>query len=156
MIELTEIKAALVDILETVPGVDVVNAYGWFPDLMAAGVGITIPPLRTESLYGFKQSRGTGIDFQSHRFFCEVWVRDDGDPQALNAAMTGINTAAVTTLMTAKTFTVGTATAYLAWYDGNSFDYAITFEVEDGWRRVVNDGPTYLVAILSVPVTLGE
>jgi hypothetical protein len=152
MIALADIKAALVAILETIPNVDTVNGYGWFQDLTAASIGITIPPLRTQSLYGFTMSHD-GPDFQSHRFFCEVWVLDDGDPKALDAAMTGINTDAVTTLMSNQEFMVDGAKIRLGWWDGDRYDYSLTFEVEEGWRRLVNDGPTYLVATLSIPVT---
>lgn len=155
MIEMAAIKTALVDILETVPGVDTVNGYGWFPDLVGATVAIVIPPLRTESLYGFTQARGAGeIDFQAHRFYCEVWVKDTGDPQALDALMSGINSDAVSTLMSYKEFAVSGATARLGWWDGDRWDYAIGFEVEDGWRRLVNDGPQFLVAALVIPVSV--
>lgn len=156
MITVAAIKTALVGILETVPGVDVVNAYGWFPDLASASVAIVIPPLRTESLYGFTQSRDSNPDFQSHRFYCEVWVQDTGDPLALDAAMSGINTNAVSTLLANQSFAVGAATALLAWYDGDRYDFSIGFEVEDGWRRLVNDGPQFVVATMTVPVTLRE
>jgi hypothetical protein len=152
MIALADIKAALVAILETIPNVDTVNGYGWFQDLTAASIGITIPPLRTESLYGYTQTRTATPDYQSHRFYCEVWVLDDGDPKALDAAMSAINTNAVATLLANQTFLVGADTALLAWFDGDRFDYSITFEVEEGWRRLVNDGPTFLVATMSVPV----
>lgn len=155
MITVAAIKAALVDILETVPGVGAVNGYGWFPDLIGSTVAIVIPPLRTESLYGYKQARGPGdIDFQAHRFYCEVWVRDTGDPQALDSLMSGINSDAVSTLMTYKEFAVSGATARLGWWDGDRWDYAIGFEVEDGWRRLVNDGPQFLVAALVIPVSV--
>lgn len=156
MIAVSAIKAALVAILETVPNVDVVNSYGWFPDLAGAAVAIVIPPLRTESLYGFTQSRDANPDFQSHRFFCEVWVKDTGDPKALDALVSSINTDAVSTLLANQAFGVGGADALLAWYDGDRYDFSITFEVEDGWRRLVNDGPQFLVATMTVPVTLGE
>ncbi len=156
MITVAAIKAALVTILETVPNVDVVNAYGWFPDLAGAAVAIVIPPLRTESLYGFTQSRDSSPDFQSHRFYCEVWVQDTGDPAALDALMSGINTDAVSVLLANQAFAVGAATALLAWYDGDRYDFSVGFEVEDGWRRLVNDGPQFLVATMTVPVTLRE
>jgi len=139
MITVAAIKAALVAILETVPNVDVVNGYGWFPDLAGASVAIVIPPLRTESLYGFTQSRDASPDFQSHRFYCEVWVQDTGDPKALDALVSGINTDAVSTLLASQAFAVGDATALLAWFDGDRYDFSIGFEVEDGWRRLVND-----------------
>lgn len=156
MITVAAIKAALVAILETVPGVDVVNAYGWFPDLAGASVAIVIPPLRTESLYGFTQSRDSNPDFQSHRFYCEVWVQDTGDPRALDAAISGINTDAVSTLLANQAFDVSGADALLAWFDGDRYDFSIGFEVEDGWRRLVNDGPQFVVATMTVPVTLGR
>jgi hypothetical protein len=67
--------------------------------------------------------------------------------------MTGINTDAVTTLMSNQEFMVDGAKIRLGWWDGDRYDYSLTFEVEEGWRRLVNDGPTYLVATLSIPVT---
>lgn len=152
MIAFADIKTALVSILETIPNVDVVNGYGWFPDLTTARIGITIPPLRTESLYGYKQSHTAIPDYQSHRFYCEVWVLDDGDPKALDETMSAINTAAIETLLGNQTFLVGSDTAMLAWFDDGRFDYSITFVVEEGWRRLVNDGPVFLVATLSIPV----
>ena len=156
MITVAAIKAALVAILETVPNVDVVNSYGWFPDLAGATIAIVIPPLRTESLYGFTQSRDSSPDFQSHRFACEVWVQDTGDPTALDALVSGINTDAASVLMANQAFAVGDATALLAWFDGDRYDFSIGFEVEDGWRRLANDGPQFLVANMTIPVTLTE
>ena len=154
MIELADIKAALVTILETIPNVDVVNQHGWFPNLVSSTIAITIPPLRTESQYGFTQSRSAEPDYQAHRFYCEVWVRDDGNPVTLDERMSGINAGALATLLASQTFAVDGALAYLGWWDGDRMDYSITFQVEEEYRRLIGDEATFLVAIMSIPVTV--
>ena len=152
MIALADIKAALAAILETIPNVDTVNTYGYYPNVLTAGIAAIMPPFRTESRYGFTQRSDGEPDWQSHRFVVEFWVRDTGDPKSLDSRISALNHDAVAALLDNQLFAVGDGTMRLGFYDGG-FDYTLTFEVDDFFTRPAQDGPTYLVATMTIPVT---
>lgn len=153
MIALADIKTALAAILATIPNVDAVNTYGYYPALLTAGVTVVMPPFRTESQYGFAMSTSDEPSWQSHRFSIEFWVPDTGDPKALDAAMSALNKDAAATLLASQVFAVGADQMRLGFFDGDSVDYTLTFEVDDFFTRPAQDGPTYLVATMTIPVT---
>lgn len=154
MIELTDIKAAVAAILATIPGVGVVNTYGYFPNTQSVDVCVIMPPFRLQSNYGFIQPGSNEPDWQSHRFFVEFWVKDKGDPVVVDQTMTALNTAAATTLLANQLMTVGADQIRLGWYDGgNSLDFRFEWEVYPEMVLPMQDGPAHLVATMTVPVT---
>ena len=154
MIELTDIKETVATVLRSIPGVDVVNTYGYFPDTQAASVCVIMPPFRLQSNYGFIQPGSTEPDWQSHRFFVEFWVKDTGDPVVVDQTMTALNTAAATTLLANQLMTVGADQIRLGWYDGGSaLDFRFEWEVYPEMMPPMQDGNAYLVATMTIPVT---
>lgn len=153
MIALADIKTALAAILETIPNVDTVNTYGYYPSLQTAGIGVVMPPFRLESQYGFAHSINSEPAWQSHRFAVEFWVRDDGDPKAVDAAITALSRDAAATLLANQVFAVGEDAVRLGFFNGDGFDYTLTFEVDPGITPPMQDGPAFLVATITIPVT---
>lgn len=153
MITVADIKAALAAILESVPNVEAVNQYGYFSDLINHNIVATMPPFRLESRYGFTESADSEPAWQSHRFAVEFWVRDNGDPKAIDTSMNALNHDAIAALLANQVFTVAEGQQMrLGFYDGR-FDFTLTFEVADFFTRPERGGPTFLVAALVVPVT---
>ncbi len=145
---LPEIVAALKVVFDTVPAIDSLSTDEYLPPITTADTALIIPAFGQQSRFGSTNLTGV-VDYQCHRFRCELWVKHTGNNASLTQRARAVAAAAMKALMDDPT--LGGVVDSIGWFNGDSLDVAIDAEINE--QLVTVGSVSFLPVVIMVSVT---
>ena len=144
------VAAALLNALNDVSTVDQSSAVNYLPAVQTENTCLLIPPMRQQSVYGWRTlGAGTTPQWESHRYFCEFWVKYRGNDSELVTRVRTVLDEVPARLMADQT--LGGTVTTIGWTeDGELIDVRVRMNV-DNELLLVGDA-RYLRVTVEVPV----
>ena len=144
------VAAAIMDVLSGVSVVDQSSVVNYLPAVQTQNTCLIIPPMRQQSVYGWRTlDAGTTPQWESHRYFCEFWVKYRGNDSELVSRVRTVLDEVPARLMADQT--LGGTVTTIGWTeDGEDVDVRVRTNV-DNELLLVGDA-RYLRVTVEVPV----
>jgi len=144
------VAAAIMDVLSGVSVVDQSSVVNYLPAVQTQNTCLIIPPMRHQAVYGWRTlGAGTAPQWESHRYFCEFWVKYRGNDSELVGRVRTVLDEVPARLMADQT--LGGTVETIGWTeDGDLIDVRVRTNV-DNELLLVGDA-RYLRVTVEVPV----